>query len=100
MRPSKVCARANPSSQDRRRPRLDRSVSSILGIEVDMEISRRSLLVGVAVTGASVLARAAQNRVRVAAIQLHPKLADVSANLAQSEQMIREAIRQRAEWIV
>lgn len=65
-----------------------------------MEMSRRSLLVGVATTAAGALARAAQNRVRVAAIQLHPKLADVGANLAQSEQMIREAIRQRAEWIV
>jgi predicted amidohydrolase len=66
-----------------------------------MEISRRALLMGVAATGAGAITRAAQNRrVRVAAIQLHPKLADVSANLAQAEQMIREAIRQRAEWIV
>ena len=65
-----------------------------------MKISRRSLLVGIAATGAGAFARAAQRRVRVAAVQLHPKLADVSTNLARSEQLIREAISQRAEWIV
>jgi predicted amidohydrolase len=36
---------------------------------------------------------------RVAAVQIHPVLADVSANLERAEQLIREAIRQRAEWI-
>jgi len=65
-----------------------------------MKISRRSLLVGVATTGAAAIARAAQKPVRVAAIQIHPKLADVSANLERSEQLIREALKQRAEWIV
>ena len=65
-----------------------------------MKISRRALLAGAAATGAGVLVRAAPRSVRVAAIQLHPKLADVSANLARSEQLIQEAISQRAEWIV
>lgn len=65
-----------------------------------MQISRRSLLVGAAVSGAAVFTSAAQSRVRVAAIQLHPRLADVTANLVRSEQMIREAIGKRAEWIV
>jgi predicted amidohydrolase len=65
-----------------------------------MKISRRSLLVGVAAAGAAAVARAAQKPVRVAAIQIHPKLADVSANLERAEQLIREAIGQRAEWIV
>jgi predicted amidohydrolase len=65
-----------------------------------MNISRRSLLAGVAATGAAAIARAAQKPVRVAAIQIHPKLADVSANLERAEQLILEAVRQRAEWIV
>jgi len=65
-----------------------------------MNVSRRSLLIGVAATGAAVIARAAARPVRVAAIQIHPKLADVSANLERAEQLIREAIGQRAEWIV
>jgi predicted amidohydrolase len=65
-----------------------------------MKISRRTLLAGLAATGATAVARAAQKPVRVAAIQIHPKLADVSANLERSEQLIREALRQRAEWVV
>ena len=65
-----------------------------------MKISRRSFFVGVAATGAAAVVRAAQRPVRVAAIQIHPKLADVSANLERAEQLIREAIGQRAEWIV
>ena len=56
-------------------------------------ISRRSLLIGVAATGAAAVARAAQRPARVAAIQLHPVLADVSANLERAERLIREAIR-------
>lgn len=63
-------------------------------------ISRRSLLAGIAVTGAAAIARAAQRPVRVAAIQIHPKLADVSANLERAEQLIREALTARAKWIV
>src|SRR5688572_31714653 len=65
-----------------------------------MDISRRSLLIGAAAAGAAAFTAAAQKRVRVAAIQLHPKLADVSANLVRSEQLIREAISRQAEWIV
>jgi predicted amidohydrolase len=64
------------------------------------KISRRSLLVGVAATGAAAIARAVQRPVRVAAIQLHPTLADVSGNLERAERLIREAIAGRAEWIV
>ena len=63
------------------------------------KISRRALITGVAATGAAVIARAAQRPVRVAAIQIHPTLADVSANLERAERLIREAIGQRAEWI-
>jgi predicted amidohydrolase len=63
-------------------------------------LSRRSLLLGVASMGAAMIARAAQRPVRVAAIQIHPKLADVSANVERAEQLIREAIGARAEWIV
>src|SRR5262245_2617775 len=63
-------------------------------------ISRRSLLAGVAAAGAAAITRAAQRPVRVAAIQIHPKLADVSGNLDRAERLIREALSQRAEWIV
>ena len=62
-------------------------------------ISRQSLLKGVVATGAAAIAGAAQRAVRVAAVQLHPVLGDVSGNLERAEQLIREAIRQRAEWI-
>jgi len=55
---------------------------------------------GAAATGAAAIARAAQRPVRVAAIQIHPRLADVSANLERAARLIREAIGQRAEWIV
>jgi predicted amidohydrolase len=64
------------------------------------KVSRRSFLLGAAATGMAVVARAARRPVRVAAIQIHPKLADVSANLERAEQLIREAVRERAEWIV
>jgi len=43
--------------------------------------------------------RAAQRPVHVAAIQMHPTLADVSGNLERAERLIREAIAKRAEWI-
>jgi predicted amidohydrolase len=65
-----------------------------------MKLSRRSLLVGVAATSAAALVRAAQRPARVAAIQIHPTLADVGANLEKAERMIREAVAGRAEWIV
>jgi hypothetical protein len=65
-----------------------------------IKLSRRSLLKTVAAAGAGALVHAAPRSVRVAAIQLHPKLADVSANLESAERLIRQAIAARAEWIV
>jgi len=65
-----------------------------------MKVSRRTALKSLAVAGAGAAVRAAQRPVRVAAIQLHPKLADVSANLETAERLVREAIGARAEWIV
>ena len=38
--------------------------------------------------------------VRVAAIQMTPKLADVEANLADAERLKRLALQRRARWIV
>ena len=38
-------------------------------------------------------------RLRVAAIQMQPRLADVTYNLAQAEQLLREALRGGARWI-
>ena len=43
---------------------------------------------------------ASPRKLRVAAVQMSPKLGDVEANLAQAEQLVREAIRQGAECIV
>lgn len=40
------------------------------------------------------------SRLRVAAIQMAPRLGDLPANLAQAEQLIEQAIRQGAEWII
>jgi Carbon-nitrogen hydrolase len=65
-----------------------------------MKVSRRAALKSLAAAGAGAVVRAAQRPVRVAAVQLHPKLADVSANLETAERLIREAIAARAEWIV
>lgn len=39
-------------------------------------------------------------QLNVAAIQMAPKLGDVEANLAQAEQLVRNAIRRGAEWIL
>lgn len=39
-------------------------------------------------------------RIRAAAIQMAPGLADVAANLAQAERLLDEAIRTGAEWIL
>lgn len=38
--------------------------------------------------------------IKVAALQMVPKLGDVQANLEQAEQLIQQACRQGAEWIV
>lgn len=40
-----------------------------------------------------------QQKLRVAAIQMEPRLGDVAANLEQAEQLIRQAQKQKAEWI-
>ena len=65
-----------------------------------MKISRRTLLSGAAATAMTAVGLKAQRPVRGAAIQLQPKLGDVSANLERAERLIREAIAQRADWIV
>lgn len=39
-------------------------------------------------------------RLRVAALQMTPRLADTQANIAQAEQLIRDAQAQGAQWIV
>ena len=36
---------------------------------------------------------------RVAAVQMAPKLTDVEANLSQAEQLIKEAVKKGAQWI-
>jgi predicted amidohydrolase len=41
----------------------------------------------------------AQQKLRVAAIQMAPRLGDVAANLEQAEQLIRHAQKQKADWI-
>ena len=40
-----------------------------------------------------------QQKLRVAAIQMVPRLGDVAANLEQAERLIRQAQEQKAEWI-
>jgi predicted amidohydrolase len=39
-------------------------------------------------------------RLRVAAIQMVPKLGDVAANLMQAEALVRQAIRRGAQWVI
>ena len=47
------------------------------------------------------LARAASERsLKVAAVQMTPKLGDADANLEQAEQLIRQAQKQGAQWIL
>jgi len=60
------------------------------------KISRRSLLLGLTAVGTGTIARATTRPVRVAALQIHPKLADVGANLERAERLIRDAISARA----
>jgi predicted amidohydrolase len=50
--------------------------------------------------GVAGLADAKTCRIRAAAIQMTPRLGDVEANLAQAAQLIDEAIRHGAEWIM
>lgn len=42
----------------------------------------------------------APTKLRVAALQMTPKLANAAANLEQAEQLLREALRQGAQWII
>lgn len=39
-------------------------------------------------------------KLKVAAIQMSPKLADIESNLNQAEQLVREALRKRAQWVI
>lgn len=39
-------------------------------------------------------------KLRVAAIQMSPKLGDVPSNLSQAERLVREALRKGAQWII
>ncbi len=50
--------------------------------------------------GLSGLSPAAPRPVRVAALQMVPRLGNVTANLAQAERLIDEAVRRGAQWIV
>lgn len=61
------------------------------------------LLAGLAAAACPVKARSRQASVtslRVAALQMTPKLADWQANLEQAERLIRDAQAQGAQWIV
>jgi predicted amidohydrolase len=40
------------------------------------------------------------HRIRAAAIQMKPSLGDVATNLAQAEQLLEEAVRRGAKWIL
>lgn len=42
----------------------------------------------------------APQRLRVAAIQMTPRIGDIAANLQQAESLAREAIRQGAQWVI
>lgn len=40
------------------------------------------------------------DRLRIAAIQMHPRLADVDANLRQAEHLVRAALERGAQWVI
>ncbi|MGW8247981.1 MAG: carbon-nitrogen hydrolase family protein [Acidiferrobacterales bacterium] len=46
------------------------------------------------------IAKPGPKRIKAAAIQMVAKLGDVPANLAQAERLIRQAIKQGADWII
>lgn len=56
-------------------------------------------LLGGTAPGLGIASLPADRNIRVAAIQMAPKLADVQANMAQAEMLVREALRQGAQWI-
>lgn len=57
-------------------------------------------LLSAGLAGKDTQATAAHPKLRVAAIQMAPRLANVSANLEQAERLILDAQRRGAEWIV
>ncbi len=63
----------------------------------------RCLLAGLAAAACPLAARggeAGPTRLRVAAVQMAPKLADAQANLAQAERLVRDAQALHAQWII
>lgn len=61
------------------------------------------LAAGLLLAGLPGLARAAPappTRLRVAAIQMSPKLGDVAVNLQQAEALVREALGRGAQWVI
>lgn len=67
-------------------------------------VGRRKFLKYVVATPAAgllapMIAWSRPRRIRAAAVQMEPRLADVEANLSQAEQLIKEAVKKGAEWI-
>ena len=58
------------------------------------------LAAGLMLNGKLASAQPGSRRVKAAAIQMVAKLGDASANLAQAERLVRQAIKQGAEWII
>ena len=58
------------------------------------------LAAGLMLNGKLALAQPGSRRVKAAAIQMVAKLGDASANLEQAERLVRQAIKQGAEWII
>jgi len=61
------------------------------------------LIGGLALAGLPMAALAVPKpplRLRVAAIQMMPKLGDISANLQQAEMLVRQAISRGAQWVI
>ncbi len=62
--------------------------------------------VGLAATTAGASLQSAEeekgpaNTIRVAAVQMHPELGDVDANLATARRLVRKAFEQKAKWVV
>jgi len=58
------------------------------------------LAAGLMLNGKRAVAKPAPTRINAAAIQMVAKLGDASSNLEQAERLVRQAIRQGADWIV
>lgn len=50
--------------------------------------------------GSDLLLKGTPLKLRAAAIQMSPRLGDVSSNLGQAEQLVREALRKGAQWVI